>query len=130
MGEGRAEPAFLVSLPHHLLLTPTSGPRGVMYQLLEALRAGTLTRVRVHVCVYMCVCNTEVTAPISLCSFLTEQGLALERKRAQTWMKETGSQSLNCLPPSKQLGSQGSEQELPCSLSPPAVTQPSPFPSQ
>ena len=68
MGEGRAEPAFLVSLPHYLLLTPTSGPSGVMYQLLEAPRAGALTRVRVHVCVCTCVCVTQRSQLPSACA--------------------------------------------------------------
>lgn len=97
-----------------------------MCQLLEAPRAGTLTHVRVRVC----VCNTQVTAPISLCSFPTEQGLALEKKRAQTWMKETGSQSLNCLPPSTHWEAKGLHKSSLVLCPQPAVTQPSPFPSQ
>lgn len=48
-GGGPRWPGFLVPLPHYLLLTLTSGPSGVMYQLPEALRAGTLPHVRVHV---------------------------------------------------------------------------------
>lgn len=118
--------AHLPRVPTSLPASHPNSPSGVMCQLLEAPRAGTFTHVRVRVC----VCNTQVTAPISLCSFPTEQGLALEKKRAQTWMKETGSQSLQLSFLLNALGSQGSAQEFPCSPPQPAVTQPSPFPSQ
>lgn len=103
-------PAFLMSLPHHLLLTQREQP--------QQCRAQACSRVRALVCTAQ-----RPQLPVSLCSFQTEQALGLERKRAQTRVKETGGQSLNCLPLSMQLGSHSSEQELLCSLSPkPAVT--------
>ena len=78
-------PAFLMSLPCHLPLTQRAQPQ----QCQAPARS----------CVCALVCTTHRSQlPVSLWGFQTEQGLGLERKRAQTWVKEIGGQSLNCLP--------------------------------
>lgn len=111
-------PAFLMSLPHHLLLTQREQP--------QQCRAQACSRV----CALACT-TQRPQLPVSLCSFQTEQALGLERKRAQTRVKETGGQSLNCLPSqcsweATALNKSSFAPSLPSLLSPPAFPMPLP----